>query len=331
MFTTPETRAAAWLGILLAALVTTALGVAGGLSPAARPWLVALWLVALAAIGAVCVGWLRRIRRSLAALAAQLHQAELGQSDYPLSLNDEGAFSALHNDLYRYARESQAAKAALTRDRAQLSTAIQDIAHQLRTPIATQANLIELLGTAPNPATQAELTLQNRRLQSLVEQLILMARVDTHTLSQNREAVALDDLLRHSLDVLLPLIADAALEVVWQVPTGITVSVNPRLMQEAFINLLKNAAEHAPAESRLVIAAAQTPLATTVTIQNFGAALPEAELPHLFERFYRGSQSAPNSLGVGLAIAHGIVAAASGRLTLANTHPGVRATVTLFR
>ncbi|WP_262314782.1 sensor histidine kinase [Lacticaseibacillus parakribbianus] len=328
-FSRPEARAIAWLGLGLSGLTAGGFGVAAALAPAARLPLLALGAIAVAAIAWACNRWLRHVLAALDAIATQLHQAARGEVSYPLTQNDEGLFSALHNDLYHYVRQNSAAKAALAQDRAQLAVAIQDIAHQLRTPIATQANLIELLATA-DTGTTAELAQQNARLQALVEQLILLARVDTHTLSQNRQSVSLDALLRQSLNFLLHQIAEANLEVVWQVPAALTIEVNPRLMQEAFINLLKNAAEHAPAGSRLIVGATKTPLSTTITIQNFGEPLPAADLPHVFERFYRGSQSVPNSLGIGLAIAHGVIAAADGRVTLANTHPGVLTTVTLF-
>ena len=80
-----------------------------------------------------------------------------------------------------------------------------DAAPQLRTPIATIGNLSELLAADNVPLTKAELIRQNDRLAQLVAQLILLARIDTHTLSQQKQPILVDTLLKSSLNPLLPL------------------------------------------------------------------------------------------------------------------------------
>ncbi|WP_179395895.1 sensor histidine kinase [Lacticaseibacillus absianus] len=327
----PESLLIVQLALGLGAVVTAVCLVAWALAPLAGPAVLGLWGVGLALIGGISWAWARRLHRSLAAIEAQLHAARTGVAAYAIAQNDEGAFSALHNELHHYVRQTAALRADLQRDRDQLSMAITDIAHQLRTPIATQANLIELLDAANAAQTRAELVRQNTRLAHLVEQLILLARVDTHTLSQTQAPIAVDTLLRQSLAPLVPLVAARDVTLAWHVPADLQVGVNAKLTQEALINLFKNTLEHAPEGSTVTVTATGTPLSVVVTLTNTGAPIPAADLPHLFERFYRGSQSAPGNVGIGLAIAQGIIAASDGRLTLVNVAEGVQARVEWFQ
>lgn len=326
----PETRTAWRLGGGLLLIF--------GLSEAVLWWVTDanVWLLAglFGLAGLLTAGWVRRwSRRTLAGLIQandQLAAARQGHTDYTITLNDEGLFSQLNNQLYHYVRETAALRSDLQRDRDQLTQAITDIAHQLRTPIAAIGNLSELLTAANAATTQPELIRQNDRLAQLVSQLILLARVDTHTLSQQKEAVTADALLKASLNPLLPLISDKQLQVAWHVPAGLTLKVNPALFREAVINVLKNASEHAPAGSTLTVTAAATPMGPTIAITNQGPAITPQDLPHLFERFYRGVHSDPNNIGIGLAIAAGIAQASDGHLAAANTAAGVTFTFSLY-
>lgn len=326
----PEVKPIALLAAGLMMITALACLLAWWLSPQAGLGLFALFGLAWILIGGLSWWWLRQIRRQLASIQAQLHAARTGVSAYDIAANDEGAFSSLNNELYHYVRQTAAMRSDLQRDRNQLTVAITDIAHQLRTPIAVQTNLTELLTAANLAETKTELRQQNQRLAALVNQLITLAKVDTHTLSQSRTTITVDALLRQSIAPLLTLVADQELELAWQVDPTLTVQVNEKLMQEALINLLKNTIEHAPKASTVTVQAQATPLSTIITLQNAGPQIPAADLPHLFERFYRGSQSAPNNLGIGLAIAQGIIEAGAGRLTISNLPVGVAMRVELF-
>ncbi|WP_125705236.1 sensor histidine kinase [Lacticaseibacillus daqingensis] len=327
----PEARLILQLAVALGGVLMAVCLLAWRAAPLAGVGLLVLWGIGVALIGVVCGLWLRRLHRDLAAIEAQLHAARMGHAEYAIGQNDEGAFSALHNELHHYVRQTTALRADLQRDRDRLSTAITDIAHQLRTPIAVQGNLVELLTPANAATTRAELLRQNERLAHLVAQLILLARVDTHTLSQVRTRVSVDTLLRQSLTPLAPVAADRGVTLDWQVPVGLQVHVNVKLMQEALINLFKNTLEHAPADSTVTVQASGTPISVVVTLTNTGAPIPPSDLPHVFERFYRGSQSAAGNVGIGLAIAQGIVTAGAGRLSVANVTGGVQVRVEWFQ
>lgn len=327
----PETRSACLLGVGLLLIFGVSEAVLWWLADTSPVPFVVLFIIAAILTGLWIIRWSRRTMAGLQQASDQLAAARHGQANYAIALNDEGLFSQLNNQVYHYVRQTEALRSDLQRDRDQLSQAITDIAHQLRTPIATIGNLSELLAADNVPLTKAELIRQNDWLAQLVAQLILLARIDTHTLSQQKQPILVDTLLKSSLNPLLPLISDKNLKIAWQVPATLQVQVNPDLFREAVINVLKNASEHAPTGSTLTIAAAETPMAVTISLTNQDPAIAPTDLPRLFDRFYRGVHSDPNNVGIGLAIAAGIAQASDGHLQAANTTAGVTFTFSLYK
>ena len=172
---------------------------------------------------------------------------------------------------------------------------------------------------------------QQQHQAQLIEQLILLAKVDTHTLSQRREIVVLTDLGKAALSPFLRQIADKEITVDWQVPPALTINVNSVLVKEAFANVFKNAVAHTPVGGRMSVRGIGDPVRTRLMIMNTGQPIAAQDLPHLFERFYRGQYATANNVGIGLAIAAGITTANDGRLTAANTANGVQMTFEFFR
>jgi signal transduction histidine kinase len=135
----------------------------------------------------------------------------------------------------------------------------------------------------------SELLAQHTRQAELVEQLILLAKVDTHTLSQTRQDVSVAALgkeaLKPPLKPLLRMVADKQLTIDWQVSPDLMLHVNPALVKEALVNVLKNAVEHTAFGGQIQIIGIADPIRVRLKIINTGSPIAEADMPHLFERF----------------------------------------------
>ena len=91
---------------------------------------------------------------------------------------------------------------------------------------------------------------------------------------------------------------------------------------EAFLNLMKNCAEHAPAGSAIHCRYEQNPLCTLVRIWDEGKGFAPEDIPHLFDRFYRGKNAAPGGIGIGLSLARDIVELQNGTIRADNLPDG---------
>ena len=103
-----------------------------------------------------------------------------------------------------------------------------------------------------------------------------------------------------------------------------SLTADPVWTAEAIGNLLKNSMEHTPPGGTITVTAEHTALYTAITVEDTGCGFDEADLPHLFERFYKGKNASASSYGIGLALARTIIAAQNGTIQAMNTGTGAK-------
>jgi two-component system, OmpR family, sensor kinase len=210
---------------------------------------------------------------------------------------------------------------------------LADAAHELRTPLTAMGGRIELLllGAIHDPAEQQRIFHQTyeslERLQRLVNNLLLLSRMDSQVLLP-RAWCDLAELARSAADELE--LGSTGHQLVLRLGPGRVWGQRDQLRQ-AVLNLLDNARKYTPPEGRITIALETTPAQVLLTIQDTGCGIPETDLPHVAERFYRGSharQASSAGAGLGLAIVQGILSQHGGTLEL-HSHPGQGTTAAL--
>ena len=107
-----------------------------------------------------------------------------------------------------------------------------------------------------------------------------------------------------------------------QVPEKICLPLDAMWTAEALLNLLKNCAEHTPSGGCITVTARDTPIFTVLTVTDTGPGFAPADLPHLFERFYRGERAREGGLGIGLALAQSILRAQDAEIRADNAPAG---------
>lgn len=274
--------------------------------------------------------------RELAKLSRYLVGVYLG--DRPVDIRDErpGELSALKDDLYKVTAVLDAQRAALEKDRTFLRDSLSDIAHQLKTPLAAILLHTELWtrpgtpdGVKADCARSADE--QARRLQWLVERLLKLSRLDAGAVAFDAKEQPARDIIRRACGGFIAAMGQKQIDFSMDCPETFFCRCDAAWTAEALANLIKNAVEHTPEGGRICIGAGVNPLWYAFCVQNTGAPIPENELPHLFERFYRGQNAAPGSVGIGLALARAIARGQGGDLTAENTPDGVRFTLRLYR
>ncbi|MCE1254382.1 MAG: HAMP domain-containing histidine kinase [Anaerolineae bacterium] len=311
-------------------------GVAAGLLARLLP-------LELALIGLVCGAFfylLVRYQRAVAAqvveLSAYLRRIEAG--DYSLDVRDngEGSFSLLKNDLYKVTVRLREQAELLQKDKTALSNLIADISHQIKTPLTSLGVLADLLAEDP-PETDRRafverLRAQLSRIQWLVTALLKLARLDAGTTAFKNEPVLLAELVRRALEPLqIPLeIKKQQLNIHGDAGAGFNGDFN--WSAEALTNVVKNCIEHTPQGGSIEIAYTANALYAEITVSDNGKGITAADLPNIFNRFYRGVNAGENSVGIGLALAKAIFTAQGGDITV-RSQPGMGASfnIRIFR
>ena len=285
---------------------------------------------ALLGLGAACTGlhffFLQRRYRALEALSRSIDEVLHGQNALRIEGSTEGELAILQSEIRKMAVRLQEAAAQTQRDKLALSEGLADISHQLRTPLTAMNLTLSLLSRegieeARRLALTRELKQSLARIDWLVETLLKLSKLDAGTVALASRQVTVRELI------------DAATE-----PLGIPMELRSQQLRvqcaderftgdlawsaEALGNLVKNCMEHTPQGGEISITARQTPIFTELLVQDTGPGFVPEDIPHLFERFYRGKNAGAESIGIGLALARSVVAAQNGTIRAYNTAQG---------
>lgn len=266
--------------------------------------------------------------RRLKKLGDDLEALLLQGTPLPIREYAEGELSILANQIQKITLRLLESGEAMKEDKLRLADSLADISHQLRTPL-TAMNLTVSMLASPELSDRRRigLTRELRNLLSrtewLVESLLKLSRLDAGVVTMAREPVAVGELIRRasaplaiSMDIRdQRLVADCREErflgdITWTA--------------EALGNVLKNCMEHTPPGGSITVSALETALFTQITVKDTGEGFAPADIPHLFERFYKGANASDGSCGIGLALARNIIAAQDGTIQAMNGESGAK-------
>jgi len=247
----------------------------------------------------------------------------IGMSGVDLS---DSALQSLANltaiGLERARAQEATTKAEVARRSDELkSTLLDAIAHEFQTPLTTikAATSAMLANHPPAPEQQTELLHlvdeETQRLSSLVSDAIQMSRIEAGTIRLHLEQITADVLVENVLRQKRSALAERT--VVVDIPPSLPpLRVDPELMALTLRQLVYNAVKYSDVNSIVEITARDADGQVILAVRDCGQGIPEADLPHVFEKFYRGRQSRGqiSGAGLGLAIAHAVVDAHRGKI-----------------
>lgn len=208
---------------------------------------------------------------------------------------------------------------------------VADVAHELRTPIAIlQAGHEALLdGVAqPTPDQLASLRDEVLRLGRMVTDLQELAAADAATLQLRLRECDLAEVAAAAADSLAGRFEAAGISVTRRLQPA-TVDADRRWLHQIITNLLTNALKFTPTDGTVTVETGRSGADAVLTVADTGIGIPADELPHIFDRFWRGRQATQTSgTGIGLAIATELAGAHGGELT-ARSEPGHGTVMTL--
>lgn len=199
-------------------------------------------------------------------------------------------------------------------------------AHELRSPLAAIQNSLEVALNSDRTVEEykemlAELLDECAALRTLVNQLLLLAESDSGGMQPGTETVVLDQIVRRAYDMFLGVAEAAHVELRQARIEPVRVSGDAGRLRQVVNNLLDNAIKYTRAGGKVTISLMVQPDDGTVrlTVRDSGVGISEEQLPHIFDRFFRGDKSRQRDrqtrgLGLGLAICQSIIAAHNGRI-----------------
>ena len=206
---------------------------------------------------------------------------------------------------------------------------ISSVSHELRTPLTAISGWAETLSVDPGSnldQTKRGLGIilkESRRLTTMVEELLEFTKMQDGRFTLSVESVDLAGELEDAVYTYFELFRQEGIEVCYTGPDDDIppVVADSERMKQVFCNVLDNAAKHGGSGKRIDVSAAREGNSFVIRVRDYGPGIPEAELPFVKQKFYKGSSKARGS-GIGLAVCDEIVRLHGGTFDIANADGG---------
>ncbi len=246
-----------------------------------------------------------------------------GQDENILEDCEEGELAILSSEVNKMVSKLKLQTELLKKDKVFLADSIADISHQIKTPL-TSINLIlsfmkdENLTYDKRIGYAREIQTLTSRIEWLIYALLKLSRLDAGTVHFEDEVISLKELIDKSYELIeIPLDVRG---ISWKcsIDEGASMKGDMSWMIEAISNILKNCMEHTPAGGCIYVSCTENPLYSNICIEDTGGGIAPEDISHIFERFYKGSNSDENSVGIGLALAKSIIVNQNGTIKVYN-------------
>ncbi len=313
----------------------------------AAPTEAKLWVVGTgAALVALFVGISLRRHRQIARLTAEIDEVLHAGRTVDFSNCREGDVAVLTNELSKVVARLSRTGDALAAERNALSDALADVSHQIRTPLTAAGLMLPLIERADDARERRravrELEAMLEQVSWLVTTLLKIAKVDAGAMRVDKREVRAAEVVRRAVAPLATAMDLRDVSLVLDLDEAASFTGDAPWTAEAVENVAKNCMEHTPAGGTVTVTAREDALACTIAISDTGPGIAPEDLPHIFERFYRGRADVPASsagerageaagaedvrqpagFGIGLSLAQALVSAQGGTLRAANNPEG---------
>lgn len=274
-------------------------------------------------------GLFRQFQRyqEMRSLAEQIDEILHGEEVPELGHYQEGDLEILRNEIQKMTVRLREQAELLQREKLSLADALADISHQIRTPLTTLNLLLERLKNPELEERQKRSMLREagillERIQWLVTALLKMSKLDAGAIALQMQQVELAAFLREAMEPFeIPMeVHGKTYEI--RGGQGVSLWADREWTMEAVRNVIKNGMEYTPDGGRLLLEYTENPVYTEIKITDSGAGIPQKDIPHLFERFYRGENAGKDSFGIGLALSRMILARENAVIQAGNSENG---------
>lgn len=277
--------------------------------------------------------------RYIGKISAAMQNISEGDLNTVVEVAGDDEFSAMASNLNQMVEEIRVLMDKEREAERTKNELITNVAHDLRTPLTSILGYLELLsgGIEIPPEMQKKYIdiaySKTRRLEKLIEDLFGFTKMNYGKISMNVSKVDVVKLLGQLLEEFYPSFADKNLnyELLCNMP-GKVITADGNLLARLFDNLINNAIKYGADGKRVLIQVGADDEIVTISVTNYGYVIPEAELPFIFNKFYRVEQSRSSTTGgtgLGLAIAKNIVDMHGGSIAVVSDLKGTVFTVKL--
>lgn len=236
--------------------------------------------------------------------------------------NEEGQLGILKNELLRMTNALKENVELLKGEKVFLNNVISDISHQLRTPMTSLMVLNDLLHNEDLPKDKKDefllrIRTQLERMEWLVKSMLKLAKVEAGVIDFKKKKEKLSDLINRAIEPMRVPMDIKSQSLIIKGNESDSFIGDIEWSVEALVNIIKNCIEHTNEHGKITIEYEENSLMSKIVVTDTGEGIADKDLPHIFERFYRGkSSNKADSVGIGLAMAKSIVESQNGVISV---------------
>ncbi|WP_443717738.1 sensor histidine kinase [Ruminococcus sp.] len=274
------------------------------------------------AFAVLFLGYVKIQKKQTMNIAKRIERINLGDYSLQIDRNSEDELSLLDNQIYRTAVKFREQAENSRKDKENLQKSLSDISHQLKTPLTSIIVMVE------NILDDDDMPLEIRReflndikhntntISFLVQSLLKLSKLDAEAVKFRYEQVEVKSIVDECIKntAVMAEILGVRLETDCN---DIILNCDRKWLCEAITNIIKNCIEHSH-NGNIKITADQNKLYTKISIKDNGSGITKEDLPHIFERFYKGKNSSDDSVGIGLSLAKTIIEKQGGYISVSS-------------
>ena len=232
--------------------------------------------------------------------------------------NTEDELSILKNELYKITIKLKEVAENSQKDKTTLKDSLSDISHQIKTPITSILIMLDNILSDENMPEDIkkdfikDIKREIINIKFLVESILKLSKIDSNSIKFIKKEVFIKDIINEAVKNVSMLSELKNIEIIVSGDDSIKTICDLKWQVEAITNILKNCIEHSYENRKIYINYNQNNMYTELKIEDNGTGIDAKDLPHIFERFYKGKNSSSDSVGIGLALSKSIIESNNG-------------------
>lgn len=253
--------------------------------------------------------------------------SKINNRQFDIDINDfnEGELSILKNEISKTTTMLRQVADNSVKDKLNLKDSLGDISHQLKTPLTSITIMIDNILDNPDmdEKTRKKFLINIKReilnINFLVMSLLKLSKFDANVVKFNKESVYLKDIIIESIKNVSMIKELKNITIKVSGDDNIKLLCDFKWQVESITNILKNSIEHTSEYGTVEVNYSENKLYTRILIKDNGKGIDSGDLPHIFDRFYKGENGNADSFGIGLSLSKTIIEKEGGSITVKST------------
>lgn len=255
----------------------------------------------------------RRKNKSIESITKYLEQINRKNYDLNIDSNSEGQLSILKNEIYKTTVMLKEVANNSKIDKLNLKKSLEDISHQLKTPLTSILIMLDDLIDDENKDVELRndflknIKREIMNINFLVQEILKLSKFESNTIKFIKKDTKVIEIIKSSMDNVLLLCDLKNIEIIVENSNSSKIKCDYKWEVEAITNILKNCIEYSENGQKIIITCQENNIYFMIKIKSFGKIIDKKDLPHIFERFYQGKNSNSDGIGIGLALSKAII------------------------